>query len=194
MLKIQAIGSVRSFCFQRLQLLEQKFSLHVMLNADKEYLAQKSAPHRDFYNVRKVRFCVNLWVRWGGGGGQVGRTLEVSTPIVGIYDLRMAAKSGTSVLFLVSDWGPVTSWSFWQCLVHGEAARAAASCVMSFPEQQLVMCTPWAVMPPVYLQLVMRIPWAASSTVELACRLHLFLAYPRTGRAASPESMDAGLR
>lgn len=25
-----------------------------MLNADKEFLAQKSAPHRDFYNVRKV--------------------------------------------------------------------------------------------------------------------------------------------
>jgi AMP deaminase len=36
-------------------LLEQKFNLHVMLNADKEFLAQKSAPHRDFYNVRKVR-------------------------------------------------------------------------------------------------------------------------------------------
>lgn len=39
----------------RLMLLEQKFNLHVMLNADKEFLAQKSAPHRDFYNVRKVR-------------------------------------------------------------------------------------------------------------------------------------------
>lgn len=32
----------------------QKFNLHVMLNADREFLAQKSAPHRDFYNVRKV--------------------------------------------------------------------------------------------------------------------------------------------
>lgn len=40
--------------FGRLMLLEQKFNLHVMLNADKEFLAQKSAPHRDFYNVRKV--------------------------------------------------------------------------------------------------------------------------------------------
>jgi hypothetical protein len=39
-------------------LLEQKFNLHVMLNADKEFLAQKSAPHRDFYNVRKVRAVV----------------------------------------------------------------------------------------------------------------------------------------
>ena len=35
-------------------LLEQKFNLHVMLNADKEFMAQKDAPHRDFYNVRKV--------------------------------------------------------------------------------------------------------------------------------------------
>lgn len=25
-----------------------------MLNAEREFLAQKSAPHRDFYNVRKV--------------------------------------------------------------------------------------------------------------------------------------------
>lgn len=25
-----------------------------MLNSDAEFLAQKSAPHRDFYNVRKV--------------------------------------------------------------------------------------------------------------------------------------------
>ncbi len=53
-LQIQAMGSVRSFCFHRLVLLEQKFNLHVMMNADKEFLAQKSAPHRDFYNVRKV--------------------------------------------------------------------------------------------------------------------------------------------
>lgn len=36
------------------ELLLQKFNLHLMLNADKEFLAQKSAPHRDFYNVRKV--------------------------------------------------------------------------------------------------------------------------------------------
>jgi len=55
MLAIQSMGAVRSFCFHRLLLLEQKFNLHVMMNADKEFLAQKSAPHRDFYNVRKVR-------------------------------------------------------------------------------------------------------------------------------------------
>ena len=32
----------------------QKFNLHLMLNADKEFLAQKSAPYCDFFNVRKV--------------------------------------------------------------------------------------------------------------------------------------------
>lgn len=32
----------------------QKFRVHLLLNADGEFLAQKSAPHRDFYNVRKV--------------------------------------------------------------------------------------------------------------------------------------------
>ncbi|KAK9839161.1 hypothetical protein WJX74_010777 [Apatococcus lobatus] len=53
-LKIVSMGPVKSFCHHRLQLLEQKFNLHMMLNADKEFLAQKSAPHRDFYNVRKV--------------------------------------------------------------------------------------------------------------------------------------------
>lgn len=54
LLKVSAMGHVRSFTHHRMQLLEQKFNLHVMLNADKEFLAQKSAPHRDFYNVRKV--------------------------------------------------------------------------------------------------------------------------------------------
>ena len=54
MLRIQSSGPVKSFTHHRLQLLEQKYNLHVMLNADKEFLAQKSAPHRDFYNVRKV--------------------------------------------------------------------------------------------------------------------------------------------
>ena len=54
MCKIAAMGPIKSFCHHRLMLLEQKFNLHVMLNADKEFLAQKTAPHRDFYNVRKV--------------------------------------------------------------------------------------------------------------------------------------------
>lgn len=55
MCKIAAMGPIKSFCHHRLMLLEQKFNLHIMLNADKEFLAQKTAPHRDFYNVRKVR-------------------------------------------------------------------------------------------------------------------------------------------
>ena len=51
---IQSAGPAKSFCHKRLMLTEQKFSLHVMLNSDAEFLAQKGAPHRDFYNVRKV--------------------------------------------------------------------------------------------------------------------------------------------
>uniref|UniRef100_A0A6N2KK97 AMP deaminase n=1 Tax=Salix viminalis TaxID=40686 RepID=A0A6N2KK97_SALVM len=53
-LRVVAIGNIRTLCHHRLNLLEQKFNLHLMLNADREFLAQKSAPHRDFYNVRKV--------------------------------------------------------------------------------------------------------------------------------------------
>ncbi|KAF6170403.1 hypothetical protein GIB67_014333 [Kingdonia uniflora] len=53
-LKIIAAGNIRTLCHHRLVLLEQKFNLHLMLNADREFLAQKSAPHRDLYNVRKV--------------------------------------------------------------------------------------------------------------------------------------------
>uniref|UniRef100_A0A7N0TXH6 AMP deaminase n=1 Tax=Kalanchoe fedtschenkoi TaxID=63787 RepID=A0A7N0TXH6_KALFE len=53
-LRVIAAGNIRTLCHHRLGLLEQKFNLHLMLNADKEFLAQKSAPHRDFYNVRKV--------------------------------------------------------------------------------------------------------------------------------------------
>eukprot|EP00899_Mesostigma_viride_P012644 jgi/Mesvir1/21380/Mv20864-RA.1 len=54
LLRIISLGFVKTFCHQRLKMLEQRFSLHLMLNADKEFLAQKAAPHRDFYNVRKV--------------------------------------------------------------------------------------------------------------------------------------------
>lgn len=53
-LRVTAAGNIRTLCHHRLVLLEQKFNLHLMLNADREFLAQKSAPHRDFYNVRKV--------------------------------------------------------------------------------------------------------------------------------------------
>ncbi|RVW82456.1 putative AMP deaminase [Vitis vinifera] len=53
-LRIMAIGNVRSSCHHRLRFLEEKFRLHLLVNADREFLAQKSAPHRDFYNIRKV--------------------------------------------------------------------------------------------------------------------------------------------
>lgn len=52
--RVTAAGNIRTLCYRRLNLLGQHFILHLMLNADKEFLAQKSAPHRDFYNVRKV--------------------------------------------------------------------------------------------------------------------------------------------
>ncbi|KAI4967245.1 hypothetical protein ZWY2020_029149 [Hordeum vulgare] len=42
-LRVLAAGDIRT-----------KFNLHLMVNADRELLAQKAAPHRDFYNVRKV--------------------------------------------------------------------------------------------------------------------------------------------
>ncbi|XP_042049066.1 probable AMP deaminase isoform X2 [Salvia splendens] len=53
LLKVMSIGNVRSACHHRLRFLE-KFRLHLLVNADKEFVAQKSAPHRDFYNIRKV--------------------------------------------------------------------------------------------------------------------------------------------
>ncbi|KAK7317507.1 hypothetical protein RJT34_01805 [Clitoria ternatea] len=53
-LKVMSIGNARSACYHRLRFLEEKFRLHLLLNADREFLDQKGAPHRDFYNIRKV--------------------------------------------------------------------------------------------------------------------------------------------
>ena len=47
-------GPVKSLSFKRLAVLEQRFNLHVLLNGWRELSTQKSVPHRDFYNVRKV--------------------------------------------------------------------------------------------------------------------------------------------
>jgi AMP deaminase len=47
-------GPVNSLAYTRLELLAGKFNLHVLLNDVRENDAQKSVPHRDFYNVRKV--------------------------------------------------------------------------------------------------------------------------------------------
>ena len=47
-------GPVATYAFNRLEFLSAKFNLHCLLNATLELEAQKSVPHRDFYNVRKV--------------------------------------------------------------------------------------------------------------------------------------------
>ncbi|KAG3004968.1 hypothetical protein JG687_00015083 [Phytophthora cactorum] len=52
--RIIHFGPVKTLAFKRLQLLEARFNLHSLLNSDRELVAQKAVPHRDFYNVRKV--------------------------------------------------------------------------------------------------------------------------------------------
>ena len=47
-------GPAKTLAFQRLKVLEARFNLHTLLNSDRELMSQKSVPHRDFYNVRKV--------------------------------------------------------------------------------------------------------------------------------------------
>jgi len=47
-------GSVGTFCFQRLRLLQTKFELYTMSHFDKELEEIMTNSHRDFYNVRKV--------------------------------------------------------------------------------------------------------------------------------------------
>lgn len=47
-------GPTKSFSFRRLQYLEGKFNLYVLLNEYQEMADSKKVPHRDFYNVRKV--------------------------------------------------------------------------------------------------------------------------------------------
>ncbi|KAI4836477.1 AMP deaminase [Plasmodium brasilianum] len=44
----------KSFCYQRLKYLEQKFDFHIMFNGALELSETTSIKHRDFYNVRKV--------------------------------------------------------------------------------------------------------------------------------------------
>ncbi|KAG8191767.1 hypothetical protein JTE90_008829 [Oedothorax gibbosus] len=47
-------GPLKSFCYRRLTYLSAKYQLHVLLNELRELAAQKTVPHRDFYNIRKV--------------------------------------------------------------------------------------------------------------------------------------------
>ena len=53
-LTISSDGPSKSFAFRRLQYLEGKFNLYVLLNEYQEMADSKKGPHRDFYNVRKV--------------------------------------------------------------------------------------------------------------------------------------------
>lgn len=53
-LNISSDGPSKSFAFRRLQYLEGKFNLYVLLNEYQETADCKTVPHRDFYNVRKV--------------------------------------------------------------------------------------------------------------------------------------------
>uniref|UniRef100_A0A671XF21 AMP deaminase n=1 Tax=Sparus aurata TaxID=8175 RepID=A0A671XF21_SPAAU len=50
-----ADGPTKTYCHRRLNFLSSKFYLHEMLNEMAELKELKSVPHRDFYNVRKVR-------------------------------------------------------------------------------------------------------------------------------------------
>lgn len=52
--RIINFGPVKTLAFKRLELLEARFNLHTLLNSERELIAQKAVPHRDFYNVRKV--------------------------------------------------------------------------------------------------------------------------------------------
>lgn len=53
-LKICSDGPSKSFAYRRLQYLEGKMNLHVLVNEYQEIADTKAVPHRDFYNVRKV--------------------------------------------------------------------------------------------------------------------------------------------
>jgi len=51
---IVADGPSKTLAFRRLRYLQAQFQTYLMLNEQKESDEQKKAPHRDFYNVRKV--------------------------------------------------------------------------------------------------------------------------------------------
>ena len=53
-LTVSTDGPSKSFAFRRLQYLEGKYNLYVLLNEYQETAESKKVPHRDFYNVRKV--------------------------------------------------------------------------------------------------------------------------------------------
>lgn len=52
--------ATKGFAFNRLKMLELKFTLYKVMNERSELKEQKSVPHRDFYNVRKVDTHIHL--------------------------------------------------------------------------------------------------------------------------------------
>jgi AMP deaminase len=50
----------KSFCHMRIKYLKKKFKMHLMFNNEREMLEQRSVPHRDFYNIRKIDNHVHL--------------------------------------------------------------------------------------------------------------------------------------
>ena len=53
-MKVSSEGHVRTHCHKRLRLLRNFWDLYLQYNSGKEFLEQKAATHRDFYNCRKV--------------------------------------------------------------------------------------------------------------------------------------------
>ena len=54
LLSMMSNGTLRTYCWRRLQFLSHKFHLHSLLNENLEIREQKELPHRDFYNCRKI--------------------------------------------------------------------------------------------------------------------------------------------
>jgi AMP deaminase len=56
-------GPAKSFAFRRLKYLASKWNLYTLLNEYQELADMKRVPHRDFYNVRKVRLSLSFLSR-----------------------------------------------------------------------------------------------------------------------------------
>lgn len=58
--RICADGAMRSFCFQRLQMLDSAFKMHVIANGSVENEAQSNLLGNDFYNTMKIDNHIHL--------------------------------------------------------------------------------------------------------------------------------------
>eukprot|EP01084_Bolivina_argentea_P036373 67307_1 len=52
--KLMSFGPAKTLCYKRLQILQCRFQLHLLLNNEVESTEAHSVPYRDFYNVRKI--------------------------------------------------------------------------------------------------------------------------------------------